>query len=207
MVKFIIAFLFLSINIQLNYSQYFHGGFLLGGNSSFFSSNGQSQKNMTAYMFGIFADFPINKNIQVCAEVDYIKKGGEMQRGNTPYYAKPFIQFASVPLMSKIGILTNKFYIYALVGPRIDIAINENDDGLMGFFNSRKSLNFGIISGVGFNILLKNKNYFGFEFRYNPDLTGFPVKSYQNNGIVTYLDGTDFRNNSIELMLKVGIKL
>lgn len=207
MVKIIITFLLLSFSITINYGQNYHAGFLLGGNSSFYSSNGQSQKNMTAYMFGLFSDFPINKNITICAEVDYIKKGGELQRGNTPYYAKPYIGFASIPLIGKIGIVANKFFIYSLLGPRVDIAISENDDGLSGFFNLRKSVNFGVISGAGFNITLANKNYFGFEFRYSPDLSGFPVTSYESNGIISYLDGNNFRNNSLELLMKVGIKL
>ncbi len=203
---YIIITLFLS---SILFGQQLTLGIQWGGTSSFYSiTNNKNSKSIQTYMYGAFADLSINNMLIFSVEANYIKKGGELKRGSTSIFAKPFITYLSIPLMTKVGIKLPKIYLYVTAGPRLDIAIEENDERLVGLYNNRSNINLGTSVGAGFSLFLNKRNsYLGFELRYNPDLTGFDVNSYDSFGITTYQGDEKFKSNSIELIAKLGISL
>ena len=116
--------------------------------------------------------------------------------------------YVTIPINAKVGFSAGKyFFAYILAGPRIDVHVDDNDNGLVGLFKNRNAINFGLSVGAGLSYYGNEKRLFGIEIRYFPDITKYSVEKYTYGGVVTiYPIGTEFRNESLELVLKVGFR-
>ncbi len=209
---FIVALFFLFIPIAN--SQTFHWGIKGGVLSSYHSVSNSSEnkvsRNRIGWLAGVYTNIKLGENFRIEPELYYVSKGAEMERsiiGSEVNYSNTELDYISIPLNSQIGLSYDNFFIYVLIGPRVDISVGENENGLSGIYKNRNNFNFGGNIGFGFWYSKSNKKQFGVELRYSPDLSTFPVEGFSVNGIHTsYINGTNFRTESLELHLNLGLK-
>jgi hypothetical protein len=213
-IKVFIVFALVYLSTLKAYSQSPIFGFNLGGNLSYHSISGSSNttsKSRYAFFAGAFLEFNIGKIIKLTPELNYVLKGANIQYTESDNLVTEIptkLYYISFPINGKIGLnVTDKIYAYFLAGPRLDINIDYNDNGLIGLYTNRNNINIGGNIGLGLSYNKDNRRLIGVELRFNSDFSKFPVDKYTYKGIITnYAAGTQFRNESLELLLKIGFK-
>lgn len=169
----------------------------------------QISHNRKGISGGIFLDIDLSRNLKINPEINYINKGAEIEtrQSNLVSDVSARLSYLSVPLNLKLGVRIDKSLLYILAGPRIDVLIGDNENGLNGIYQNRENINFGGSFGLGIYCRNSNRGFYGAEIRYSPDVTTYKVDGFiYNNTSTVYSSGTNFRNESLELFLYFGIK-
>jgi len=189
-------------------------GINAGGNISYQSVSGiqsANTKSKVGYIFGTFVDFNVGKVLKITPEINFTLKGSKVQHNtdnNSIIEVPTKLYYVTIPINAKVGFSASKnLFAYMLAGPRIDVHVDDNDNGLIGLFKNRNAINFGFSLGAGLSYYGHEGRLFGLEIRYCPDITKYSVDKYTYEGVVTsYPVGTEFRNESLELVLKVAFR-
>lgn len=170
--------------------------------------NEEVTKNVTWWTAGGFVNYRISRNFTMGTELNYIIKGTTLLANtsqNTFDNVETKLTYASIPLIFKFGVKLNDIYPYVFTGPRIDINVQNDENGLLGFYKNRKDANWGIIGGIGLIFNTDDNPLLGIELRYNRDFTPFTSGGYTYKGFSTVFPAdTDFLNQSFEITVFLG---
>lgn len=189
-------------------------GINAGGNISYQIVSGNQSvntKSNVGYIFGTFVDFNVGKVLKITPEINFSLKGSKVQHSinNTSMTEVPTkLYYVTIPINAKLGFRPDKdLFAYMLLGPRIDVHVDDNDNGLVGLYKNRNAINFGLSLGAGLVYYGNEGRLLGIEIRYCPDITKYSVDKYiYESAEISYPVGTEFRNESLELVLKVGFR-
>lgn len=168
-----------------------------------FASN-WNMKNRWGFTADAYAEIPFFRSFSAQGEIQYTQKGMKVsvpittvsQPDGTGQYRtiSPRIDYVSIPLLAKLKIPLTSLTPYILVGPRFDILISREPDGLDAVVNNFDKMDYGLTVGAG--IELDSLFPFGIlaEFRYNPNAYDSYQSGYQT-----------IRNRSVDFL--VGVRL
>jgi len=170
--------------------------------------NEEVTKNVTWWTAGGFVNYRISKHFTLGSELNYIIKGTTLLANTSPNTydnVETKLTYASIPLIFKFGVKLNDIYPYLFTGPRIDINIQNDESGLLGFYKNRKDASWGVIGGIGLIFNTDDNPLLGIELRYNRDFTPFASSGYTYKGFSTVFPAnTDFLNQSFEITVFLG---
>lgn len=213
----ITVFLFLFIvSTEIIHSQTTIFGINIGGNMSYHVISGQQTENTKSrqgFSLGTFLELNVGKMFKVVPEINFVLKGSKIYHtinSNNVSETQTKLYYISIPVNTKFGIsINNDLFAFVLAGPRADITIDENENGLNGIYMNSNNINFGACLGLGITYSGIKSRLFGIEFRYNPDFgfSKYSVEKYTYSGITTnFASGTEFKNESLELIMKIGFR-
>lgn len=146
---------------------------------------------LTSFNAGVFAEFPLTQGISIMPELNFSRKGSEVEEsvlGET-YKAKFKLSYLEVPVLLKFNVTPN-FNLHAgpyfayLLDAKTDIenSAGENIETFNYDTDDFDKTDFGLSAGLGFDF-----NSFGIGARYN-----YGLSDIDNNDN----DGSDGAKNS-----------
>jgi len=127
--------------------------------------------------------------ISLLGELHYIQKGFSItlpvttlaQPGCTGEYVtkRPRVDYLSVPLLVKLRLDMGMVVPYFFVGPRLDILIAKEPEGIQAVLDNFKNTDVGVSLGAGFEVPLTIISAALVEFRYSPSLN----EAFSNNNL------------------------
>ena len=144
--------------------------------------------------------------VSILGEMHYIQKGTkyiatETYRANNllGYEDRlvtynPRLDYLSFAVFGKLSVEVSILKVSCFAGPRLDVVIGKEDDGLTGLYDKFKQTDFGTTLGLGFESLLIREPTLSLEFRYSPSLIDAYTTTIRS-----------VKNDSFEIL--VGIQL
>lgn len=130
---------------------------------------------LTSFNVGIFAEFPLSQGIAIVPEINFSRKGSEVENTilTETYKSKFKLSYIEVPVLLKVNLAEN-FSLHAgpyagfLIDAKTDV-VNENGDNVETFdydTDDFNKLDFGLSAGLGFDF-----NALSIGARYNHGLS------------------------------------
>lgn len=130
---------------------------------------------LTSFNAGFFVELPITQGIAIVPELNYSRKGSEVQNTilTETYKSKFKLSYLEMPVLLKLNLVPNFNlhagpYVAYLLNAKTDV-VDENGDRVESFeydTDNFNKLDFGLSAGLGFDF-----NNFGIGARYNYGLS------------------------------------
>lgn len=130
---------------------------------------------LTSFNAGFFVELPITQGIAIVPELNYSRKGSEVQNTilTETYKSKFKLSYLEMPVLLKLNLVPNFNlhagpYVAYLLNAKTDV-VDENGDRVESFeydTDDFNKLDFGLSAGLGFDF-----NNFGIGARYNYGLS------------------------------------
>lgn len=130
---------------------------------------------LTSFNAGFFVELPITQGIAIVPELNFSRKGSEVQNTilTETYKSKFKLSYLEMPVLLKLNLVPNFNlhagpYVAYLLNAKTDV-VDENGDRVESFeydTDNFNKLDFGLSAGLGFDF-----NNFGIGARYNYGLS------------------------------------
>lgn len=130
---------------------------------------------LTSFNAGVFVELPITQGVAIVPELNYSRKGSEVQNTilTETYKSKFKLSYLEMPVLLKLNLVPNFNlhagpYVAYLLNAKTDV-VDENGDRVESFeydTDDFNKLDFGLSAGLGFDF-----NNFGIGARYNYGLS------------------------------------
>lgn len=130
---------------------------------------------LTSFNAGFFVELPITQGIAIVPELNFSRKGSEVQNTilTETYKSKFKLSYLEMPVLLKLNLVPNFNlhagpYVAYLLNAKTDV-VDENGDRVESFeydTDDFNKLDFGLSAGLGFDF-----NNFGIGARYNYGLS------------------------------------
>ncbi|MEZ4787022.1 MAG: porin family protein [Flavobacterium haoranii] len=130
---------------------------------------------LTSFNAGVFVELPITQGVAIVPELNYSRKGSEVQNTilTETYKSKFKLSYLEMPVLLKLNLVPNFNlhagpYVAYLLNAKTDV-VDENGDNVESFeydTDDFNKLDFGLSAGLGFDF-----NNFGIGARYNYGLS------------------------------------
>lgn len=208
--KISIIFLFIIVHSYSSLSQSFNSfGIKIGINSSDNSYSSELTSRKNGLSVGLFTELKAADKLYIQPEILFINKGNIVlyQKNDLNMEeVKTQLNFLTIPFSIKYCLSNNKIVPFISLGPRIDILLNCDENGLKGYYSSINSVNYGFTAAVGSQYLFNKNKKIVLELRYSPDLSSYEIYGYEKNNVNIFNQGSvNHFNNSFELLLGIGL--
>lgn len=186
------------------------GGISVTGQSFQYKERGLPgpDKGLNSFSAGAFVELNRKDPITLLVEMYYIRKGSAFQiiitdesgpepKGSTHW--EYWIDYLSIPVMGKFNLQKQHSNFYGLIGPRLDIRLNQSDE-LVGYdiqseqmqeiYKDYHRVDLGLELGIGVERAITSSFDLIVEFRYSPSIT--PVYNSES---------CDIQNHSCQLLM------
>lgn len=183
-------------------------GIKFGTNSSANSYSGELTRRKIGLSIGLFTELKAAERFFIQPEIFFINKGNTVLVLNNiskTEEVKTQLNYLSIPLSIKYCLNKNNIVPFISLGPRIDILLNYDENGLEGYYSNLNSVNFGISAAIGAQYLFNKNKRLILELRYSPDLSKYFIYGYRRKNVNIFNQGSvNHFNNSIEFLLGIG---
>lgn len=199
---FILFFLIISTHLSFSQTEGLRLGVYAGiGQSNIRKGNISNSTGKLALQGGLAMNYQFSKNLGLYSNLLLTGKGAEGNgtetvsglpgSGEYKYKQEFSLYYIEIPIMPKVSIGTEKFYIKAFAGPSINFNVGAKQDKMyetptidnqLGYSGRNmpevELIEYSLVCGAGFDVETANKNIFFMEARYNSALNSLgPVNS------------------------------